>query len=295
MPVGTEACEGPSAEGKGPAAARIDFRELRLPLAPSAFPELERDVRDYWLQVKSVARRSSAVVSESPSAGTPALRELAFYDTPAADLHRRGHHLRTRARIVRGEATAGYQLSLSCRGTELRPVADADVLASPQYEGRDVLREEVAPAPGGGSVRAWSRTCTLREHRWDVGPRFSDAIRIFPGLGDLPVLPTAALRPVGAAPVEELHVLLGELDFGSTGGRISLDVWRDGWSGEKLAMELCVETPFGRLQRASAGEKLRVDAFERLLIAETGDRVAAGRSRIAAVYGRVQPRLASPA
>lgn len=294
MAVETHAGQGGTGGGLAAVGARIDFRELRMALEPSAFPELERDVRAYWAMVKSVARRSSAVVSESPSSGTPSFRELVYHDTPAADLRRRGHLLFTRARIVRGAPTSGFQLALSFRAAELAVVAAAGVVAAPQYEGGDVLREEIGLGPHATVTKEYSRTCTLREHRWEVGPRLSDVGRIFPALGDLPLLPTLPIRPVGEAPIEELHVALGEIDFGTSGGRIALDIWRDTWSGETLSVDLSIESPFGRFQRAAGGEKLRCASFERLLLEESGAKVAPMRGRADVVYGRIHRRAAGP-
>lgn len=287
MPMERKGGPGGSA---APGAARPDLRELRLPLDPAAFPDLERGAREYWSLVKSLARRSSAVVSESPGAATPSFRELVFFDTPPGDLRRCGHLLSTRARIVRGAPTAGFELAHAFRDPDPGRAATADVLAAPQYEGRDMLREELMLTRDGGERRSYARVCTLREHRWEIGPRIRDASRIFPGLGDLPLLPTAALRPVGEAPVEELHVSLGEIDFGSAGGRVVLSIWRDAWSGGTLSVDLTIETPAARHQRASAGERLRREAFERQLVEESGERMAPLRSRAEVVYARVQGR-----
>jgi hypothetical protein len=265
---------------------RIHSREFKILLAPEAFSDVERDVREYWRLARSVARRQSAIVSEGRAASVPQLREVTFLDTPAAELHRHSHALRKRARYAHGSPRLEFELSLEFRSRDVRRAVEANVQAAAQYEGVEDLKEEIFLASDAptGLQSAFSHSCRLKEHRWELGTRFSDATRIFSGLAELRIMPTAMLRTVGEIRVEELLFELGEIDFGGHEARVRMSVWRDGGNQRVLTGEFAFETHFLRYGRVPPQAKLRSERFFRLLHEETSAPVDLGHTRTDLLY-----------
>jgi len=265
---------------------RVQFRKFKIVLKPGKFGDLQTDVREYWKLARTVARQNSAIVSESRRAGEPQLREVVFFDTPNAGLYGHGYTLRKRARYVRGGPGAHFELALEFRDLDVLRAAGADVRAAPQYEGVEQFKEELLLVgdPPGGMRSLFSHTCTLKEHRWELGSRFSDATRIFPGLGDLRALPTAALRPVGERAVEEVLFALGSIDFGGSAADVEMAVWREAKTGEVLTGEFSFEAHFRRYGKLELQPKRRAEQFCRLLGKETGAWVDPETTRTARIY-----------
>lgn len=283
--------EGKAKEARDAAALeevfdRIHFREFKVLLKPESFTDIDTDVRDYWKLARTVARHSSAIVSESRDAGVPELREVVFFDTPRADLYAHGYMLRKRARYVHGKPGPHFELVLKYRGPDVRRAAGVDVRAAPQYEGVEKFKEELLLVADhlGGMRSVFSHTCKLKEHRWELGTKFSEATRIFPGLGDLKVLPTAAIKAVGEAPVEELLFPLGNIDFGGRSADVNMAVWRNAKTKKILTGEFSFETHFHRYGKLEPSPKLRSERFYRLLQKQTGAWVDLGTTKTALVY-----------
>jgi hypothetical protein len=274
---------------------RIHFREFKILLKPEGFGELESAVRDYWRIARAAARQSSAVVSESRRAGEPQLREVVFLDTPNAGLYAHGYTLRRRAPYVHGRPGPQFELVLEFRHADAVQAASVEVRAAPQYEGLEKFKEEVllTADPVAGVRSVFSHACRLKEHRWELGSRYSDAVRMFPGLGDLRVLPTAALRAVGDQVLEEVRFALGSIDFGGRSAEVQLSVWRDAQSGTVQVGEFSFEMPCRRHGKLEPQPKLRAERFHRLLQKESGDRVDLGSTRVARVYALAGKKVAT--
>jgi hypothetical protein len=208
-------------------------------------------------------------------------------DRDFGDMGRRlGYALRKRAPYVHGRPGPRFELLLEYRGSDVLRAAGVDVRAAPQYEGVENFREElllVADHPGG-MRSVFSHTCTLKEHDWEIGGRFSEATRIFPGLADLAVLPTAAIRTVSESPIEEMHFPLGSIDFGGGSAGVGMAVWRDARTKKLLTVEFSFETRRHRHGELEASPKLRSERFYRLLREETGAWIDLGSTRTSRIY-----------
>ncbi len=265
---------------------RIHARQFKLLLRPDALSDVERDVREYWKLARSVARQNSAIVSEGRAAGVPQLRDVIFLDTPAADLYRHSHLLCKRVRHVHGKPRLEFDLTLELRSIDAQRAAEANVQAAAQYEGALSLKEEIRAAsdPPGALRSSFVHSCRLKEHRWEIGTRFSEAARIFSGLADLRILPTATLRTVGEIRVEELLFELGEIDFGGYEASVAMSVWRDAETRRVLSGEFSFEARFHRYGKVAPQPKLRSERFFRLLHQETGVSADLGHTREGLLY-----------
>ena len=272
---------------------RIHYREFKILLKPEAFMDLETDVRDYWKLARSVARQNSAVVSEARNAGVALLREVVFFDTPGANLYAEGYMLRKRAPYVHGKPGLHFELVLKYRGPDVRRAAGVNVQAAPQYEGVVKFKEELLLVADhlGGMRSIFSHTCKLKEHRWELGSRLSEATRMFPGLEELKALPTATIRPVGEMHVEEVLFELGSIDFGGRAADVNMAVWRDATTKQILIGEFSFETHFRRYGKLEPQPKLRSERFYRLLQKETTAWVDLGTTKTALVYALAGTKL----
>jgi hypothetical protein len=171
------------------------------------------------------------------------------------------------------------------------------VRSAPQYEGVETFKEELLPAADrlGGMRSVFAHACSLKHHSWELGNRVSEASRVFPGLSDLKVLPTAALKPVGEVRIEEAFFELGEVDFGGYVADVRMAVWRDAATQKVLVGEFSFETQFHRYGKLHPQPKLRSERFYSLLQQETGAWLDLGTTKSALVYAMagVKPRHAA--
>jgi hypothetical protein len=187
------------------------------------------------------------------------------------------------------------ELVLKFRGPDVLRAAGVDVRSAPQYEGVETFKEELllVADPLGGMRSLFSHTCKLKEHRWELGTRFADVTRIFPGISDLKVLPTAAIKPVGETAIEELLFQLGSIDFGGRAADVTMAVWRDANTKQVLTGEFGFETYSHRYGRLQPQLKLRSERFYRLLQKQAEGWVDLGRTKTALVYAlagkKIQP------
>jgi hypothetical protein len=202
--------------------------------------------------------------------------------------------LRKRAPYVHGKPGSHFELVLKYRGPDVLRAAGARVQAAPQYEGVEKFKEELLLVEDhlGGMRSIFSHTCKLKEHRWELGTRLSEAGRTFPGLSELKALPTAPVRPVGEISIEEVLFELGSIDFGGGSASVTMAVWRDAKTKNVLTGEFSFETTFRRYGKLEAQPKLRSERFYRLLQKETGAWVDLGTTKTALVYGLAGKKLA---
>jgi hypothetical protein len=187
----------------------------------------------------------------------------------------------------KGLPQSNYELTLKFRGADRATSAAVDVrpLLSSPYEIK--FKEEILlPRDGQPGMRAiYAHACDLDTPNTNTTQSFETVSQVFPVLLKTGAKPKTVLSIVNGAPIEEILVNMGEIDFGSkVTAKATLAIWRNRTTQAQLVGEYSYQIKFDGPDGLRGKPKELSEAFFKELQVEAHDWIHPGSTKTALLY-----------
>ena len=278
----------PSAPGTysdGHPLDQVHYREYKLILRPTLFTSAQ-SFADFSRLVRHAADELDVALfrEERPE---PQIREVLFFDTPAAHLYNGQFILRQRTTYRNGWPIDEREVVLKFRHPDRDVAAAMDVRPAGRLAHLIKFKEELLPLREGlGGIRSlFSHSCTLRESLLVPDRPFQEVTALLPALRQLGVPPDTPIQVVSGVAVEEVLADIGEVHFGhGLRAKANVAVWRDRGPQTPLIGEFAFQCKFERYQELHHKAKKRSEEFFRMLQLAARDWVQLDATKTGVVY-----------
>ncbi len=263
----------------------LQYREYKLLLKSDHFTKPSH-FHKFWKIARRVAKKLDIVIRKRGKPMEIHVREVIFFDTPRFRLYNNGFMLRRRMFYKKGLPQSNYELTLKFRGADRATAAAVDVqplLKSP-YEVK--FKEEILlPRDGQPGMRAiYAHSCDLDSPNTIITQSFETISQVFPVLLKTGAKPKTLLSIV-SAPIEEILVNMGEIDFGGkVTAKATLAIWRNRTTQALLVGEYSYQIKFDGPDGLRGKPKDLSEAFFKDLQVEARDWIHLGSTKTALLY-----------
>jgi len=263
----------------------LQYREYKLLLKSDHFTKPSH-FHKFWKIARRVAKKLDIVIRKRGKPMEIHVREVIFFDTPRFSLYNNGFMLRRRMFYKKGLPQSNYELTLKFRGADRATAAAVDVqplLKSP-YEVK--FKEEILlPRDGQPGMRAiYAHSCDLDSPNTIITQSFETISQVFPVLLKTGAKPKTLLSIV-SAPIEEILVNMGEIDFGGkVTAKATLAIWRNRTTQAQLVGEYSYQVKFDGPDGLRGKPKDLSEAFFKDLQVEARDWIHLGSTKTALLY-----------
>jgi len=263
----------------------LQYREYKLLLKSDHFTKPSH-FHKFWKIARRVAKKLDIVIRKRGKPMEIHVREVIFFDTPRFRLYNNGFMLRRRMFYKKGLPQSNYELTLKFRGADRATAAAVDVrplLKSP-YEVK--FKEEILlPRDGQPGMRAiYAHSCDLDSPNTIITQSFETISQVFPVLLKTGAKPKTLLSIV-SAPIEEILVNMGEIDFGGkVTAKATLAIWRNRTTQAQLVGEYSYQVKFDGPDGLRGKPKDLSEAFFKDLQVEARDWIHLGSTKTALLY-----------
>ena len=263
----------------------LQYREYKLLLKSDHFTKPSH-FHKFWKIARRVAKKLDIVIRKRGKPMEIHVREVIFFDTPRFRLYNNGFMLRRRMFYKKGLPQSNYELTLKFRGADRATAAAVDVqplLKSP-YEVK--FKEEILlPRDGQPGMRAiYAHACDLDSPNTIITQSFETISQVFPVLLKTGAKPKTLLSIV-SAPIEEILVNMGEIDFGGkVTAKATLAIWRNRTTQAQLVGEYSYQVKFDGPDGLRGKPKDLSEAFFKDLQVEARDWIHLGSTKTALLY-----------
>ena len=263
----------------------LQYREYKLLLKSDHFTKPSH-FHKFWKIARRVAKKLDIVIRKRGKPIEIHVREVIFFDTPRFRLYNNGFMLRRRMFYKKGLPQSNYELTLKFRGADRATAAAVDVqplLKSP-YEVK--FKEEILlPRDGQPGMRAiYAHSCDLDSPNTIITQSFETISQVFPVLLKTGAKPKTLLSIVNA-PIEEILVNMGEIDFGGkVTAKATLAIWRNRTTQAQLVGEYSYQVKFDGPDGLRGKPKDLSEAFFKDLQVEARDWIHLGSTKTALLY-----------
>ncbi len=263
----------------------LQYREYKLLLKSDHFTKPSH-FHKFWKIARRVAKKLDIVIRKRGKPIEIHVREVIFFDTPRFRLYNNGFMLRRRMFYKKGLPQSNYELTLKFRGADRATAAAVDVqplLKSP-YEVK--FKEEILlPRDGQPGMRAiYAHSCDLDSPNTIITQSFETISQVFPVLLKTGAKPKTLLSIV-SAPIEEILVNMGEIDFGGkVTAKATLAIWRNRTTQAQLVGEYSYQVKFDGPDGLRGKPKDLSEAFFKDLQVEARDWIHLGSTKTALLY-----------
>ena len=260
----------------------LQYREYKLLLRSDHFTKPSQ-FHKFWKIARRVAKKLDIVIRKRGKPMEIHVREVIFFDTPRFRLYNNGFMLRRRMFYKKGLPQSNYELTLKFRDPDRATAAAVDVqplLKSP-YEVK--FKEEILlPRDGQPGMRAiYAHACDLDTPNTIITQSFETISQVFPVLLKTGAKPKTLLSIVNA-PIEEILVNMGEIDFGGkVTAKATLAIWRNRTTQAQLVGEYSYQVKFDGPDGLRGKPKELSEAFFKELQVEAHDWIHLGSTKTA--------------
>jgi len=265
----------------------LHYREYKILLRPGRFTTPQA-FKDFWHEVRHVAKRCDVRMEEADDAFLHQVREVLFFDTPGFDLYNNHFIVRLRTLYHDGWPVGTPELTVKFRHPDFETAARVDVRPVLAGETRIKFKEEILPLTDRlGSVRSiYSHNAVLALPRDLMNLALSNITHAFPAFREIERKGEAPIELVNDMAVEEVQVNTGLAHFGHHyTAKTTISVWRS----RKLETPVCGEFAFQCSFKKSDGipepTLSRAQTFHIELQNSLADWVLLGTTKTALVYG----------
>jgi hypothetical protein len=266
-------------------AETLQYREYKLLLKSDHFTKPSH-FHKFWKIARRVAKKLDIVIRKRGKPMEIHVREVMFFDTPRFRLYNNGFMLRRRMFYKKGLPQSNYELTLKFRGPDRATAAAVDVrpiLSSPH---EIKFKEEILlPRDGQPGMRAiYAHSCDLHTTNTIITQSFETISQVFPVLLKTGAKPKTLLSIV-SAPIEEILVNMGEIDFGGkVTAKATLAIWRNRTTQAQLVGEYSYQVKFDGPDGLRGKPKELSEAFFKELQVEAHDWIHSGSTKTALLY-----------
>ena len=266
-------------------AEALQYREYKLLLKSDHFTKPSH-FHEFWKIARRAAKKLDIVIRKRGKPMEIHVREVIFFDTPRFRLYNNGFMLRRRMFYKKGLPQSNYELTLKFRGADRATAAAVDVqplLKSP-YEVK--FKEEILlPRDGQPGMRAiYAHSCDLDSPNTIITQSFETISQVYPVLLKTGAKPKTLLSIV-SAPIEEILVNMGEIDFGGkVTAKATLAIWRNRTTQAQLVGEYSYQVRFDGPDGLRGKPKELSEAFFKDLQVEARDWIHLGSTKTALLY-----------
>lgn len=268
---------------------RIHYREYKLILRPARFTTAQ-SFADFSRLVRHTAEQLDVALFREEGAEFQ-IREVLFYDTPAADLYNARFILRQRTVYKSGWPLNDHEVVLKYRHPDLDTAAAVDVRPAGHVAHQIKFKEELLPLRDGlGGMRSlFSHNCTVSEPPPLRDRPFAGVAALFPALEPLAVPGDTRVQLVSDLATEEVLADIGEVHFGhGLKAKANVAVWRDRGPQTPLVGEFSFQCKFERYEELHHKAKKRSEEFFRALQLAARDWVLTDATKTGVIYGRAR-------
>lgn len=214
------------------------------------------------------------------------VREVLFYDTPAADLYEHSFIFRRRRFFREGWAQGDPELTFKFRHVDLDKAAEIDIRPHGLEGSRIKFKEEILPLRDRlGGLRSLFSHNLIALTPTEMPRTMGELTSMFPAAGALGLAARTPLQLVSGLSVEEISADIGEVHFGhglQAEGTVAL--WRDRGSLTPLSAEFSFQCKFQRYDELHAKSRKRSEEFFIAVQEAARDWVQVGVTKTGVVY-----------
>ncbi len=263
----------------------LQYREYKLLLKSDHFTKPSH-FHKFWKIARRVAKKLDIVIRKRGKPMEIHVREVIFVDTPRFRLYNNGFMLRRRMFYKKGLPQSNYELTLKFREPDRATAAAVDVqpLLSSSYAIK--FKEEILlPRDGQPGMRAiYAHSCDLDTPSTIITQSSETISQVFPVLLKTGAKPKTLLSIVNA-PIEEILVNMGEIDFGGkVTAKATLAIWRNRTTQAQLVGEYSYQVKFHGPDGLRGKPKDLSEAFFKDLQVEARDWIHLGSTKTALLY-----------
>jgi hypothetical protein len=275
-----------SVEGVNP-----DSREFKLLLKAAPFADHTVGMRNYWTNVKKVARQLKIKVVEKSNPQVKSPRYVVYLDSPDASIRKKGYILRRRQDHPFSstflESKPKYDLTFKFRNADALTALKANVKPSANFSNWVDFEEDIAfgissikrifSHQGGAAVKTNLESC------------IKGYAQVFPSLLRIGLLADMALVPVRNIKIREYRLKPGKLCFGDVEANVTITVWYQEGNPKPWIGEFSFSHDVKSLQKNGVkGMKTvqEIEKFVQVLSQSTAPWVAQGVTKTSLVYGQ---------